>query len=148
MLGEDADGDDPSRREERHRSFSAQSPLRRAAIIFAGPFTNFLFAFVVYALVFASAGTPVPSTTPRIGGVSRRPRRRDSAGSSRTISSSRSTAPAIDSWQNLSKTVRASDGKTLHMVVDRDGARVELDVTPEEHDCAESRTAVPRSARS
>ena len=70
MLGEDADGDEPVPEEERHRAFSAQGPLRRAAIIFAGPATNFVFAFIVYALVFGSVGAPVPSNEPRLGGVS------------------------------------------------------------------------------
>jgi regulator of sigma E protease len=133
MLGEDADGDDPVANEERHRSFSAQSPLRRAAIIFAGPFTNFLFAFVVYALVFASAGTPIPSTTPRIGGVTAA-MPGDRAGLKANDLVVTIDGTAIDSWQNLSKTVRASGGKPLHVVVDRDGNKVELDITPEEHD--------------
>src|SRR5262249_2724828 len=39
MLGEDADGDEPVPAEELHRAFSAQGPLRRAAIIVAGPLT-------------------------------------------------------------------------------------------------------------
>ena len=133
MLGEDSDGDDPVANDERHRAFSTQSPLRRAAIIFAGPFTNFLFAFVVYALVFASVGTPVPSTTPRIGGVSATTPA-DRAGLKPNDLVLTIDGTAIDSWQNLSKTVRASDGKTLHMVVDRDGSKVDLDVTPEQHD--------------
>ena len=133
MLGEDADGDEPVALEERHRSYSAQPPLRRAAIIFAGPFTNFLFAFVVYSLVFASAGTPVPSPTPRIGGVSASTPA-DKAGLKPNDLVLTIDGGAIDTWQNLSKTVRASKGKTLHVVVDRDGKQVELDVTPEEHD--------------
>ena len=133
MLGEDADGDDPVANDERHRAFSTQSPLRRAAIIFAGPFTNFLFAFVVYALVFASVGTPVPSTTPRIGGVSATTPA-DRAGLKPNDLVLTIDGAAIDTWQNLSKTVRASEGKTLHLVVDRDGSKVDLDVTPEQHD--------------
>src|SRR5215471_3679689 len=36
MHGEDADGDEPVPAEELHRAFSAQGPLRRAAIIVAG----------------------------------------------------------------------------------------------------------------
>jgi regulator of sigma E protease len=40
----------------------------------------------------------------------------------------------IDTWETLSKTVRGSDGKKLHMVVDRDGAQLDIDVTPEQHD--------------
>jgi len=133
MLGEDADGDDPVAVEERHRSFSAQRPLRRAAIIFAGPFTNFIFAFAVYAMVFGSVGAPIPSTQPRIGGVSASTPADRSGLRSGDLVLSIDGAP-IDTWQTLSKTVRASQGKTLHLVVDRAGERAEIDVTPEEHD--------------
>jgi regulator of sigma E protease len=133
MLGEDADGDDPVAAEERHRSFSVQGPLRRAAIIFAGPFTNFVFACVVYALVFGTVGTPVPSTEPRIGGVSATTPA-DRAGLRPGDLVLSIDGAAIDTWLTLSKTVRGSEGKTLHLVLDRAGERVELDVTPEEHD--------------
>ena len=37
--------------EERDRAFSTQSPLRKIAIVFAGPFFNFLFAFFVFFLI-------------------------------------------------------------------------------------------------
>src|SRR5262249_27660225 len=60
MLGDDADGGEPVPQEELHRAFSAQGPLRRAAIIAAGPLTNFLFAFVVYVVVFSLVGAPMP----------------------------------------------------------------------------------------
>jgi regulator of sigma E protease len=132
-AGEDADGDDPVVAEERHRSFSAQGPLRRAAIIFAGPFTNFLFAFVVYALVFGSVGAPIPSPEPRIGGVSATTPADRAGLRPGDLVRSIDGAP-IDTWITLSKTVRGSQGKTLHLVIDRAGEQVELDVTPEEHD--------------
>jgi regulator of sigma E protease len=133
MLGEDSDGDEPVAPEEQHRAFSAQGPLRRAAIIFAGPATNFVFAFAVYALVFGSVGAPVPSPEPRLGGVSAStPADRAGLHSGDLVVSI--DGVAMGSWDNLSKTVRGSGGKSLHMVLDRDGQRVELDVTPEEHD--------------
>jgi regulator of sigma E protease len=133
MLGEDADGDDPVAPEDVPRAFSAQGPLRRAAIIAAGPTTNFVFAFLVYALVFASVGAPVPSNQPRLGGVSATtPAERAGLHSGDLVVSI--DGAAIDTWETLSKTVRGSAGKTLHMVVDRDGQRLNVDVTPEEHD--------------
>jgi regulator of sigma E protease len=133
MLGEDADGDAEVVAAERHRAFSAQSPLRRAAIIFAGPATNFLFAFVVYVLVFGIVGTPLPSKEPRIGGVSAStPADRAGLRAGDLVLSI--DGESIDSWEMLSKTVRGSDGKPLHLLLDREGARVELDVTPEPHD--------------
>jgi regulator of sigma E protease len=133
MLGEDADGDDPVDESERSRAFSAQGPLRRAAIIVAGPVTNFVFAFLVYALVFGAVGAPIASGEPRIGGVSATtPADRAGLESGDLVKSIDGTP--IDSWENLSKTVRASNGKTLHMVLERAGRTVEVDVTPEPHD--------------
>ena len=133
MLGEESDGDGPVDESERHRAFSAQRPLRRAAIVIAGPVTNFVFAFVVYIFVFGTIGVPVPSSEPRLGGVSATtPADRAGLRSGDRVVSINGTG--IDTWETLSKTVRASGGKALHVVVERGGATVELDVTPEEHD--------------
>ena len=133
MLGEDGDGDEPIAEEERHRAFSEQSVVRRAAIVMAGPLTNFVFAFLVYAMIFGTVGAPVPSSEPRFGGVSAStPADRAGLQSGDLVRSIDGTA--IDSWETLSKTVRGSGGKTLHLVVDRAGATVDVDVTPEAHD--------------
>src|SRR5437773_8340018 len=51
MLGED-DEEEPGALAEPERAFSTQSLGRRAAIVFAGPAMNFVFAFVVYAMLF------------------------------------------------------------------------------------------------
>src|SRR5262245_6741593 len=109
MLGEEADGDEPVPDEERHRAFSAQPPRGRAAIIFAGPATNFVFAFLVYALVYIFVGAEVPSTEPRIGGVSAgMPAER--AGlqvDDRVVSVN---GQEIPTWEALSQAVRSSNG--------------------------------------
>ncbi len=135
MLGEDADGDEPVPAEELHRAFSSQRPLRRAAIIAAGPTTNFIFAFLVYAVIFATVGTPIPSNEPRLGGVSASTPADRAGLRSGDLVKSIDGAP-IDRWEMLSKTVRGSGGRTLHFVVERDGKPVKIDVTPEEHDLA------------
>ena len=64
MLGEE-EGEDVLANPE--RAFSTQPVLRRAAIVFAGPAMNFVFAFLVYAILFAAVGVQVPSTKPRVG---------------------------------------------------------------------------------
>ena len=133
MLGEDADGDDPVPDTERHRAFSIQRPRRRAAVIFAGPATNFLFAFVAYVLVFALVGAAVPAVEPRLGGVaSGTPADRAGLKSGDRIVSIDGTE--IPTWEQLAKTVRASGGKALALVIERDGQRQDLSVTPEERD--------------
>ena len=52
MEGEDELSDDP-------RAFNKKTPLQRIAVIFAGPFMNFIFAFVVYLIITAISLVPV-----------------------------------------------------------------------------------------
>src|SRR5437870_4185667 len=66
MLGEE-DENDPAVIAEPERAFSTQPARRRAAIVFAGPAMNFVFAFLVYAILFATVGAEVPSHDYRIG---------------------------------------------------------------------------------
>ncbi len=51
---------------DRHRSFNAQTPMRRIAILAAGPAFNFLFAIAAYWLMFV---TGVTAIKPVIGAV-------------------------------------------------------------------------------
>src|SRR5207253_7829078 len=67
MLGED---DEEEARANPERAFSTQPVGRRAAIVFAGPAMNFVFAFLAYAALFATVGVDMPSTEARVGGVS------------------------------------------------------------------------------
>lgn len=49
MVGEEEEDDSP-------RSFSNKSPLQRIAVLFAGPFMNFLLGFVLFVLILAVNG--------------------------------------------------------------------------------------------
>jgi len=130
MLGED---DDREAITEPERAFSTQSPGRRAAIVFAGPAMNFVFAFLVYALLFAVVGAEMPSNLPRVGGVA--------PGSPAEAAGLRANDDivAVDghpiaTWDDLSQSVLHSDGKPLNLTVARDGARFPLVVKPELRD--------------
>ncbi len=52
MLGEDEDCQDP-------RAFGSKSPLARFSVIFAGPFFNFIFAFVLALFVLGFSGADI-----------------------------------------------------------------------------------------
>src|SRR6058998_897223 len=69
MLGEDGEDEPTEAVAEPERAFATQAPRRRAAIVFAGPAMNFVFAFLTYALLFMIVGIEVPSNEPRVGGV-------------------------------------------------------------------------------
>ena len=64
MLGEDDACQDP-------RAFGSQSPLARFSVIFAGPFFNFILAFVLALFVvgFGGADPAVVSEVPTDSGA-------------------------------------------------------------------------------
>jgi regulator of sigma E protease len=128
MLGEDDEGA-PEAVEDPARAFHNQPLRRRAAIVFAGPFMNFLFAFVAYALLFMAVGVEKPSDTARIGGVS------DGLPAMQAGLRAGDRVLAVggkpvETWRELSEAVRASGGAPLALEVERDGARLPLTVTP------------------
>jgi regulator of sigma E protease len=129
MLGEE-DEDDPQVIANPERAFPTQSPARRAAVVFAGPAMNFLFAFVVYAGLFIAIGAEVPSHEPRIGGTSAG-MPAEKAGLQAGDRIVEVNGKTIATWEQLSESVLGSKGERLHMVVERDGARFPLEVSPE-----------------
>src|SRR5262245_12582950 len=124
MLGED-DEDEPGVAMEPERAFSTQPVWKRAAIVGAGPTMNFVFAFIMYTALFATIGVELPSNEPRVGGVSAG-MPAETAGlkpNDRVVSID---GQPIATWTELSSLVQASHGRTLHMVVERDGAQLPL----------------------
>jgi regulator of sigma E protease len=130
MLGEE---DEEEALAEPERAFSTQPLPRRSAIVFAGPAMNFVFAFLVYAILFLTVGAEVPSNEPRVGGVS--------AGSPAEQAGLRAgdRVLAVDgqpttTWEALAQTVRDSKGAPLALTVERDGAQLPITVTPKLRD--------------
>ncbi len=127
MLGEE---DEQEARANPERAFSTQRVARRAAIVFAGPAMNFVFAFVAYALLFVFVGVDMPSSEPRVGGVT--PGLPAEAAGLRD--GDRIVAldgEPIATWDELSKRILDSKGARLQLNVERGGARFAVDVTPQ-----------------
>lgn len=131
MLGED-DDDEPGVAAEPERAFSTQPLWKRAAIVGAGPIMNFVFAFAVYAALFATIGVELPSNQPRVGGVSPG-LPAEEAGLRPGDRVVNIDGRPVATWEELSGIVLASQGRTLHMVVERDGQQLPLEVTPTLH---------------
>jgi regulator of sigma E protease len=126
MLGEE---DEEEALAEPERAFSTQPMLRRSAIVFAGPAMNFVFAFLVYALLFAAVGAEVPSSEPRVGGVA--------AGSPAEQGGLQADDKVIavngrptTTWEALAQTVRDSKGAPLTLTVERGGTQLPIPVKP------------------
>jgi len=115
--------------EENRKGLFYFAPLwRRAAIVAAGPFANFILAIAVFAVLFATAGRPVslpvvdsvvPDSPAEAAGI--RPGDRIVA-----IDGS-----AIDSFAGIQRIVTLASGEELAITVERDGGRLELTATPE-----------------
>jgi regulator of sigma E protease len=128
MLGEE---DDDEAAADPARAFSTQATRRRAAIVFAGPAMNFLFAFLVYAVLFVAVGAEIPSNEPRIGGVaSGSPA--DHAGLQVADRVTAVDGKPVATWEELARSVRESGGKPVTVTVDRNGTSQTFPITPME----------------
>jgi len=111
------------------RAYYNQTVWRRVVVILAGPAMNFVFAFLVYATLFAAVGVELPSNAPRVGGVSPGlPAEQVGLQAGDRIVSV--DDQPIETWEALSKAVLDSKGARLRLVVERDGAQFPIEVTP------------------
>jgi regulator of sigma E protease len=114
--------------EERRHSFFGQSVGRRAAVVVAGPLTNFILAVIVFAGVFMVFGKP--TAIPRVAAVE--PNSAAAAagfepGDLVTAIDGRK----IDNFVDMQRIVGFAGGHPLTIVVDRGGIPVTLTATPE-----------------
>ncbi|TNU77304.1 site-2 protease family protein [Miniimonas arenae] len=123
------------------RTFTALAVPRRIVVMLGGPVANLVLAFVLLAVCYLGIGLPTSTTT--LGAVSPC---MPAAGQECTASDPASPAQAaglqpgdtlvswggtpIASWADAQAAIAASTGPTA-VVVERDGAQVTLEVTPE-----------------
>jgi regulator of sigma E protease len=123
MKGQD--DSDPTKISTDIDSYNSQSPLGRIIILFAGPFANFLLAFLLY-IVIAVIG--VPALAPQIGNVME-----NSAGfeaglkEGDTILAINSTP--VKSWNDIKPIVTNSQG-AISLHVKRENGTKLLNLTP------------------
>ena len=114
--------------EDRRRSFFGQSVGRRAAVVVAGPLTNFILAIVIFAGVFMMFGKP--TAVPRVATVEAN----SAAAAAGFQPGDLVTAidgRKIDNFVDMQRIVGFSGGHPLTIVVDRGGVPVTLTATPE-----------------
>jgi regulator of sigma E protease len=115
--------------EERAQSFHYKSLPRRAAVVAAGPFANFILAIVIFATIFMIYGKP--SAIPRVDDIV--------AGSAAEKAGFKigDVIVSIDerdinTFDEVQKLVTMRAGQTLDIGVDRGGQRINLKATPEQ----------------
>jgi regulator of sigma E protease len=129
LVGENPE--EEVKEEDRHRSFSAQPIWKRALIIGAGPFFNFLLAVFVFSAINLSTGIPsMPMIPPQIHEVSSG-LPADEAGLKNGDLILSIDGKDISKWEELRETIYNSKGKELALKVKRDGEVLEIKVTPE-----------------
>lgn len=114
--------------EDKARTLEAQSLLKRAAIVVAGPLANFLLAIVIFTAVFsvfgqtsynARIGKVMPNSPAAIAGFQ--------AGDIVKIVNDR----PIRTFQDLQHFVAVNTGLAMHFVVERSGHSVTLNAVPQ-----------------
>jgi regulator of sigma E protease len=121
MRGEDEDCDDP-------RAFNKKKVWQRMLIIFAGPAMNFIFAFILFIIVFMMIGTA--STANVVGEVAA-----DSPAAAAGLSPGdviiEINGTAIDEWADISSAINANGaGETVYLTVARDSQNIDMVINP------------------
>ena len=131
MLGEDEEDDKADRLApgDVARSFSNKHPLKRMAIVAAGPFFNIVLAFFLYWGVFFVSGSYINST--EIGQVTQdSPASR--AGLQKGDIIKTIQGKKIQDWLEIKEIVYDKAGIPLEMTVERGHELISVTVTPEE----------------
>ncbi|MBN1624992.1 MAG: RIP metalloprotease RseP [Deltaproteobacteria bacterium] len=132
MLGEDTEEDEdaprPSPQDEK-RAFNNQHPLKRIAIVAAGPVFNLLLALFLFCGVYIVSGDLI--RTAEVGNVVEdSPASRAGIIKGDIITSM--DGKAVKSWDDLADILLSKAAQPLSITVQRQGEPVELTVTPEE----------------
>jgi len=126
-------GEDPEEQvapQDQMVAFQQQPLWKRMAIVVAGPGANILFAFVAFTLVFAIFGARVPSDTAKVGAViDNMPAVAVGLKSGDVITAVNGVA--VEKWDKLSEAIRASEGRSVTLSVQRGEEAQDIQVTPE-----------------
>jgi regulator of sigma E protease len=113
--------------QEREVSFFHKTVGQRSAIVFAGPAANFLFAILVFTVIFMTVGQTF--TPPRISGIVP-----DTAAAQAGFKAGDLVLTVddvqIERFEQIQKAIRINAGHEVLVTVERDGQVLTLPVTP------------------
>lgn len=114
--------------EEQAVAFHCKRLGQRAAIVFAGPAANFLFALAALAIMFATAGQPfTPADVTEVIPASAAERSGIKPGDAIVAID----GTEIERFEQMQRIVQLSPGRPLVFTVNRDGQRISLTATPD-----------------
>lgn len=109
-------------------SFSHRPVYQRALVVAAGPFANFLLAQLIFFLIFISYGNPL--LMPEIGSV-KPSSPAQKAGIKQGDIFLFVNGKETKTWEDVSRTIRASNGKPLTLTIKRGKKRLTVMIKPE-----------------
>ncbi|HTM07375.1 MAG TPA: RIP metalloprotease RseP [Verrucomicrobiae bacterium] len=125
MIGEDPQ--DEVAPAEMDKAFSHQPLWKRAAIVAAGPISNLLLAFFIFAVVMMFSG--VRTATTHVGDVvANNPAAK--AGIQKGDQVTAINGRSVESWTDFARRIKASDGGPLKLTIVRDDKPMEIVVNP------------------
>lgn len=128
MLGENPG--EEVKEEDKPFSFSHRPKLHRAAVVAAGPLSNFLFAWFIFFLILLFVGNPV--IIPVVGSV-QEGSPAENAGIKSGDRIKAINGDDIENWVDVSKTIKDGDRGEITVTVERKGRDLTVDIKPELH---------------
>ena len=110
---------------EDERSFSSKSPLRRISVILAGAIMNILFAVVIFTIFFFNRGFSTQTVSKVVENSPALEAGLQAGDKILKIDGSRVFTPS-----DVSIGIQLSKGDKITLLVDREGTKKELDITP------------------
>lgn len=111
------------------RQFGSKTVGQRALAIFAGPFMNFVLAFIILTIFAVLAGTPVDRA--QLGMLTPDGRAQE-AGLQEKDRILSIDGEEVETWEQFTSIIQANPNKELLFEVDRQGEIITIPVTPEE----------------
>ena len=126
MKGQD--DSDPSKVSYDDDSYNTKKPWQRIIILLAGPFANFLLAFLLY-LAIATIG--VPKLLPTVGNVGENTPALQ-AGLQKGDRILAINLSPVEYWEDIGKLINKASAGTLHVLIKRGKQNIDLEITPKE----------------
>ena len=127
MKGQD--DADPTKRSYDPDSYTVKTPLQKIFILFAGPFANFILAYIFYVIVAWMGATALGTTVGEV--VKDSPAAK--AGLLVDDKILMVSGEPIRTWKDLGATIQKATG-TIDLAIERDGRTLTLFMTPEIRD--------------
>lgn len=138
MMGESREEDaELQNPEDRSKSFSQKGFFSKFAVVFAGPFFNLAFAFLVAMAAYLSYGASEPSNEPKIGDVIPGLPAEKAGLKPNDLIKTINGAP-VTNWEEFAKVVFESKGKPISLDIERDGAPIKIEVSGQQEKIEEA----------